>query len=1005
MKQHYCSPLIWIGFVVIALTVKLIFSIDLPAQSRIEAELKISKQNQSDELIGGLIDKSKLKLGFLNNGRFCPPAAFLPDLPNAVSDKKGYLELLDLWIGIPDGPWTPKVWNVDSQKYVSSGPTVSGTVFEPYISGTDWSTINMTEGILYTGDLLFSDVCPPSQLFDFILSPTSDYEQTWPRNSFTGYREWPGRWKSDPLTGKPMTGSFLGDQDVFISFDDKTLADQYYPLWNLYNFRSQRGYPIGVEVLTQVVGFENSVISNFILFDMQIINTSDWDYSDVYIGLFCCSPVYWMKTGYLKNEYSVENNEIFPYNLCYYYPSDASLQRQWFGVQLLRTPQAGTDQVDKDGDGAIDESEGEELGLTGWHYFGEDNFNYFGARERLQYQVLAGDTTGLDRLIDYTCFFADSSGQLDPNFDAPARLRYRFVPRNRRGMLNQVKNLSSCGPIQLASRDTLNIAFAIMAAADFTQLKASARLARKIIDNNYHISDAPPEPKVTAVPLNDKVILYWDRSAETASDQLTGYQDFEGYKIYRTTKAPIDNEWGQAILDDKGNFINFLPLARCDLNNGIAGFENIYPFQYLGDDSGLYHTWTDTSITNGVTYWYSVCSYDHGIQADGKLNPMHYPVSPMTECNKGTDTEKDINLVKVIPGSQAANMSIPTIRIEPAASTAGNGPIEATIIDPYIITDHTYRMTFEDTTFGYAVYDLYDETLGKMLVEKVKQTNGEEGILFDGLQLFVQRYNDLEILDEKSFWYKFDTGKPSQCTWKIMGGRLTMDPNPFEYEIRFIDHFETGVITGKTAPFQIWNTVLNKKCAWDIYFNSQADTTDSLKNTWSSGDVIYIWDDFGGDHPFTLRIIITEFSYYSYQGRIDIPPQAGDVCHIVLKRPFRNGDQFRIITTAMQKKDIDQSTQQEIKVVPNPFIVQAGWELSGNESKIQFINLPSECKIHIFSLAGDRVKTLVHNDSATNYEFWDLLNNSNLKVSYGLYMFVVERPDGGTTRGKFVILR
>jgi len=232
-----------------------------------------------------------------------------------------------------------------------------------------------------------------------------------------------------------------------------------------------------------------------------------------------------------------------------------------------------------------------------------------------------------------------------------------------------------------------------------------------------------------------------------------------------------------------------------------------------------------------------------------------------------------------------------------------------------------------------------------------------------------------------------------------------MDPYPIEYEIRFIDGFETGVITGKTAPYQIWNIALNQKCAWDIYYNSSADTTDSLKNTWSSGDIIYIWDEFSQGKQFTLRIKISKHSYFTYEGEVNIPPQAGDVAHIVLKRPFVTGDQFRIKTKAMQAEKMSRSELNEIKVVPNPYIVEAGWELNRNESKIQFINLPSECKIHIFSMAGDKVRTLHHNDPTRDYEFWDLLNNSNLKVSYGLYIFVVESADGKSTKGKFVILR
>lgn len=50
----------------------------------------IQMKGLQTEFIGGLIDKSNLKLGFLNNGRFCPPTEFLPDLPNAVFGEHDY---------------------------------------------------------------------------------------------------------------------------------------------------------------------------------------------------------------------------------------------------------------------------------------------------------------------------------------------------------------------------------------------------------------------------------------------------------------------------------------------------------------------------------------------------------------------------------------------------------------------------------------------------------------------------------------------------------------------------------------------------------------------------------------------------------------------------------------------------------------------------------------------------------------------------------------------------
>ncbi len=76
--------------------------------------------NSQTDYVGGYINKSALKIGFLNNGRFCAPVEYLPDLPGALSGNYGYLGKLDLWIGIPDGPWSPSVWQADSNKYVSN---------------------------------------------------------------------------------------------------------------------------------------------------------------------------------------------------------------------------------------------------------------------------------------------------------------------------------------------------------------------------------------------------------------------------------------------------------------------------------------------------------------------------------------------------------------------------------------------------------------------------------------------------------------------------------------------------------------------------------------------------------------------------------------------------------------------------------------------------------------------------------------------------------------------
>ena len=127
--------------------------------------------------------------------------------------------------------------------------------------------------------------------------------------------------------------------------------------------------------------------------------------------------------------------------------------------------------------------------------------------------------------------------------------------------------------------------------------------------------------------------------------------------------------------------------------------------------------------------------------------------------------------------------------------------------------------------------------------------------------------------------------------------------------------------TGKTAPFEIWNTVLNRKAIWDIFYDAKTDTTDSLKNTWTSGDLIYIKDEFSENPQFTLKVTIKEHFYVTYEGRVNIPPKPGEAIHIALRRPFKTGDQSRIATTTIQKKETTFEPKSSVKVVPNPYIV------------------------------------------------------------------------------------
>ena len=93
-----------------------------------------------------------------------------------------------------------------------------------------------------------------------------------------------------------------------------------------------------------------------------------------------------------------------------------------------------------------------------------------------------------------------------------------------------------------------------------------------------------------------------------------------------------------------------------------------------------------------------------------------------------------------------------------------------------------------------------------------------------------------------------------------------------------------------------------------------------------------------------------------------------------------------------------------IKVVPNPYKGTAEFE-ERYFSRITFINLPPRCKISIFSLTGDLIDEITKNDAQSGTASWDLNSRNNQQIKSGLYLYVVETPEGDKMIDKFLVIR
>ncbi len=92
-----------------------------------------------------------------------------------------------------------------------------------------------------------------------------------------------------------------------------------------------------------------------------------------------------------------------------------------------------------------------------------------------------------------------------------------------------------------------------------------------------------------------------------------------------------------------------------------------------------------------------------------------------------------------------------------------------------------------------------------------------------------------------------------------------------------------------------------------------------------------------------------------------------------------------------------------VRVVPNPYRASEVWDpVNGNE--IHFIELPKQAKITIFTVAGDKVQELHHDDATRDFERWDLKSANGREVASGIYIYRVEAGNF-SYQNRFVIIR
>ncbi len=752
---------------------------------------------------------------------------------------------------------------------------------------------------------------------------------------------WPG------LDGQ---GKLSADMEAYWVMDDRD--NDEFPYYPFVNDSLRRG--LGLELTCRLLQFSASLAQDMIFYIVEVKNVSDKRLDNVVVSMFGDPHIGGAPD--FADDYAGFDSTL---NMVYAWDAENSTNSYgipwadvgWLGFKFLESPK---------------DSLGNELGLTSMSaplyasYYGDPKND-----EIIWQQLVPGEFADILQNRDNVFLFGSGYFSIDPD-------------------------------------SSQQFSIAILLGRGLDDLNSNAQIAQDIYNAGYSFAKAPPPPQLAVVPDDGKVSLYWDKSAESFYDDYLNIYDFEGYKIYRSTDKI---NWGDPITDINGAVMSYKPMAQYDLKNFISGFfkyELLGTNFYLGDDTGLKHTFVDENIINGITYYYLVTSYDAGYDYGTRgIQPVESRI------------QLGVNMQPAVPRARVPGYIDATADEINHTDGYATGNIEAVILDPTLIEDTQYEIIFTDTSsLGKTLFIYTIDPQGDTVWAVENNTNfAGEPIIFNGLITYVTDETKIDLVDT------LGTSPDSIKGW-APGSMSTLRPVvtlftpgillPRDIEFRFFDTIvDTSVVFNiKPVKFEVWNKTDNEQMDFVYLETNNNDTVDV-------GDKIIPVVYENSVAKFTWQV---EFFEPSDSTISIVNPEDGDVFRILVSKPFETIDKYTINTAAasVNKTQAKEVFLDKVAVVPNPYVVSSIFETSPasifsqgrGERRVDFIHLPPKCTIRIFTTNGELIRVIDHStDMFDDRESWDLLTSEGLDIAYGIYIFHIDAGEYGEKIGKFAIIK
>lgn len=150
-------------------------------------------------------------------------------------------------------------------------------------------------------------------------------------------------------------------------------------------------------------------------------------------------------------------------------------------------------------------------------------------------------------------------------------------------------------------------------------------------------------------------------------------------------------------------------------------------------------------------------------------------------------------------------------------------------------------------------------------------------------------------------------------------------------------------------------------------------------------------------------------SNFDFNSPLDIPTETR--IQLRVNHPYAsraNTNDYPIFTFSTEgiaavtgvKEVADSSVLNDIRIVPNPYYAFSSYEATQLQTIVKLINLPQRCKIRIYTLNGNLIRTYIK-DSDNPEQRWDLKNQDGVPIASGVYIIHVDAFEYGEKVVKF----